>query len=165
MPQINIVCSQTNYYKIFRLCSDTEIWNLICLPMAPGLHSFSLCSIWAQTPQHICLIHFVVMIVTHSNFHSPPSSTGGWIPQQPAALSDTKAKVKWSIEDEQALVHYLLKHKREASNGSGFKQDVWNGAATLMASSPTEGGKKSPNVCKTKWARVHIPYPARTGDC
>ena len=59
---------------------------------------------------------------------------------------------------------YLLEHKGEAGDGGGFKQDVWNGAAALMASRPTEGGKKSPNVCKTKWARVSTLYPAHTGD-
>ena len=74
------------------------------------------------------------MIVTCSNSHSPPNSTGSRIPQQPAALPDAKAKVKWSIEDEQALVYYLLKCKGEAGDGGGFKQDVWNGVATLMAS-------------------------------
>ena len=61
-------------------------------------------------------------------------------------------------------MHYLLKCKGEAGNGGGFKQDVWNGAATLIASQPTEGGKKSLNICKTKWARVSILYPAHTGD-
>ena len=31
-------------------------------------------------------------------------------------------------------VYYLLEHKAEAGYGGGFKQDVWNGAAALMAS-------------------------------
>ena len=85
------------------------------------------------------------MIVTHSKSCSPPSSAGSQIPQQPvipAACPSSKAKAKWSAEDEQALVYYLLEHKAEASDGGGFKQDVCNGAATLIASQPTEGRKR-----------------------
>ena len=61
-------------------------------------------------------------------------------------------------------MHYLLECKGEASNGGGFKQDIWNGVAVLMASQPIEGGKKSLNVCKTKWTRASILYHAHTGD-
>ena len=112
-----------------RLCLDTEIWNLICLPMAPGSHSFSPCGSWAQTPHmhvlHICLIHFVVMIVTHLNSHNPPNSTDSQIPQQPAALLNAKAKAKWSVEDEQAIVHYLLKCKAIVVASSRIFGLVW----------------------------------------
>lgn len=71
----------------------------------------------------------------------------------PPGLSKTN-KCSWTTDDETALIDFLLEHKAEMTDGTGFKPVIWTGAAALMANRPTVGAVRSATACKTKWGRV-----------
>jgi hypothetical protein len=61
----------------------------------------------------------------------------------------------WSVEEETALLTFLIQHKAEAGDGCQFKATVWRGAAAELSKRPhNKGGLKTDKVCKNKWTKV-----------
>ena len=63
----------------------------------------------------------------------------------------------WTIEDESALISFLIEHKSEAGDGVDFKQPTWVSAAQELAKRvPHKGAPKTADSCKNKWSKVQI---------
>jgi hypothetical protein len=71
---------------------------------------------------------------------------------------DPVGKADWSVEDETALIDFLIIHKAQAGDGLGYKPSVWTAAAAHMLPLTTKGGPKAPDKCKAKWGRVRAYY-------
>src|ERR1700722_7319450 len=71
---------------------------------------------------------------------------------------DPFIKADWSVEDETALIDFLITHKAEAGDGLNYKSSTWTAAAAHMLPLTTKGGPKTADKCKTKWGRVCVTY-------
>ena len=110
-----------------RLCLDTEIWNLICLPMAPSSCGFFPCASWAQT--------------SHGTWRQPfdPTSSSNC---RPASCNCTqyieshyfKTPYHTSILSGQGWVQELLdRHPEHICNGLGVDWYVFFGSHQVSA--------------------------------
>jgi hypothetical protein len=77
----------------------------------------------------------------------------------------TSAAVRWTVEETTCLLEYLIAHRAEAGDGTGFKQSTFTGASTHLQE-PPEGVSKENHVagsvrdwqsCKNKWLNVRSP--------
>ncbi|RXW13177.1 hypothetical protein EST38_g12677 [Candolleomyces aberdarensis] len=72
-----------------------------------------------------------------------------------------KDRVYWSIQDETALLNYLLEHKTEAGDGRNSKEPVFEGARAALQSAREADAKEAPKTlssCKAKWSRLKATY-------
>jgi hypothetical protein len=76
----------------------------------------------------------------------------------PSTVSNDDTQVKWSSDDEKAMIQYLINNKAHAGDGCNFKDTVWNGVATVLEAQRTDGGVKTVKKCKEKWGRVSAKY-------
>jgi hypothetical protein len=108
-------------------------WRSICLPTASGIWPvLGLC----EAPEPLTVLLMSTMRTTH-NSHSLPGNSLD-TPAASIVGSDREfSKAFWTMDDEQALVQFLLNRKAEAGDGANFKPAIWTSAA-----------------CKSKWGRV-----------
>jgi hypothetical protein len=79
------------------------------------------------------------------------------------AKVDGDQRASWSIEDEDALIQFLVEHRAEAGNGFNFKTKTFNAASIVVNAMRTKGGTKTWRVCKNKWTQVcSVCYIGRT---
>ena len=69
----------------------------------------------------------------------------------------TKECAHWTLEDESALLLFLIDHKAERDSG-GFKKTTWNAAATDLNKNISKGGIKTADACKNKFWAVSLFY-------
>jgi hypothetical protein len=81
----------------------------------------------------------------------------------PPSVNSIDTPVKWSVDDETAMINYLIDNRSCAGDGANFKDTIWSGVAAALESQRTEGGVKTAKKCKEKWQRVSIKFVAADG--
>lgn len=84
---------------------------------------------------------------------SPANSNKSSDGASQASEPGTKA-ARWLLEDEIALIDFLIANKEKAGDGLGFKPSVWTAAADHLEKVTTKGGPKTHDKCKAKWHKV-----------
>ncbi|KIM72885.1 hypothetical protein PILCRDRAFT_81557, partial [Piloderma croceum F 1598] len=69
----------------------------------------------------------------------------------PPSVNSIDTLVKWNVDDETAMINYLIDNRSCAGNGANFKDTIWSGVAAALESQRTEGGVKTAKKCKEKW--------------
>lgn len=73
-------------------------------------------------------------------------------------VNDNDTQVRWTTEDEKAMIEYLVNNKIHAGDSCNFKDTIWNEVAALLEARRIEGGVKTVKKCKGKWQRVSDAY-------
>jgi hypothetical protein len=81
-----------------------------------------------------------------------------------SSVNSNEPPVKWSVDDEKAMIQYLVDNKALAGDGTNYKDTVWNGVAALLETQRTEGGVKTAKKCREKWGRVSASFVPFIGD-
>ena len=63
-------------------------------------------------------------------------------------------KAFWTVEEEDALLQYLLDHKSEVGDGANFPNSVLQGLSQQIQPLFQKGAAKNPKSCKSKWSNV-----------
>jgi hypothetical protein len=82
------------------------------------------------------------------------SSESSPIPASSTGTPTVDPRCHWTVDDELALINFLLDHKAEAGDGGSFKATTWNAAAVEMLKHTTRGGIKVATKCKAKYVSV-----------
>ena len=75
----------------------------------------------------------------------------------PVALGK-KAKTKWTVADEAALIESLFQRKHLMTDNSMFKDGVFREAAIEVDCLRGSGAPKSAESCKSKWSKVYCSF-------
>ena len=69
----------------------------------------------------------------------------------------SELKCKWTADEEERLILFLLSEIAFAANGENFKKVTWTAAAVEMAKIPSKGPNKTATACSSKYAQVCTP--------
>ncbi|KIM71327.1 hypothetical protein PILCRDRAFT_50140, partial [Piloderma croceum F 1598] len=65
----------------------------------------------------------------------------------------------WNLDEEKAMINYLIEHKDEAGDGLNFKDTTWTKVAECLQPLRTDRGVKMGKKCKEKQGQLlRKPY-------
>lgn len=85
-------------------------------------------------------------------------SSGSATTSEDLPVLGKKAKTKWTVADEAALIHFLFERKNSMTDNFMFRDAIFREAAIEVDRLREGGAPKSLESCKAKWSKVRSSF-------